>query len=842
MAIMEPTIPDPTADRPPQSRRRIPVSLRMFLVILGILVTSLAGCPAAFAGEVYRVASTVDGQVQQPATRLDGRVFAEDAKRRWLAEMWSADLRKRRIEVTEREATEWSRVQLREEWERYRDQRIAALRQSLGEDLVMPADLKLVLTGSVRGTGYRIDNVVFESRPGLLVTANLYSPGEPRESMPGILICHSHHNPKSQSELQEMGVLWARQGCLVLVMDQLGHGERRQHPFRTKEDYGGEFRPSRQDYYFRYNVGMQLHVIGESLIGWMAWDLMRGVDLLLSRPGVDSARIILLGAVAGGGDPAAATAALDPRITAVVPFNFGGPQPETTYPLLADAEKNFDYFGGGSWESTRNLRVSARDGFAPWVIVGTIAPRRLVYAHEFAWDRDRDPVWRRLETIYRLYGKSENLGATHGAGSVRGTGPGNTHCNNIGPEHLVAIHAAFERWFQIPVPKREDLPQHTADELTCLTPAVARDRPMRPLHMLASEIGARRAAESRERLAKLNPAERRQELRRNWANLLGDVEPKHSPKVVTTIESENRVLTFPARQPAKSTGPLPKGREVATTVERLALEVEPGIVVPLVLLTPISAARRPVVIAVSHEGKQAFFESRWESIIELLTVGMAVCLPDLRGTGETKPGDARGRGSSSTSLSSAELMLGQTVVGARIRDMRSVLRYLRTRAQLDPRGAALWGDSFAATNPRDRNLAAPLDAAEAPTLSEPLGEMVVLFTALFEDEVGAVTARGGLIAFQSLLESPFVYVPHDVIVPGALTAGDLCDVAAALAPRPLQLTELVDGQNRSVSADEATAALAPVRKAYGTQADRRLSLPGSETESVAQWLQRVMRQ
>ena len=118
---------------------------------------------------------------------------------------------------------------------------------------------------------------------------------------------------------------------------------------------------------------MQLSLIGDSLTGWMAWDMMRGLDLLLARPGVDREKVILLGAVAGGGDPAAVVAALDSRVTAVVPFNFGGPQPETTYPLPTDPEKRFNYVGGGSWESTRNLRLSAHDGFLPWVIVGAVA-------------------------------------------------------------------------------------------------------------------------------------------------------------------------------------------------------------------------------------------------------------------------------------------------------------------------------------------------------------------------------------------------------------------------------------------------------------------------------------
>ena len=61
---------------------------------------------------------------------------------------------------------------------------------------------------------------------------------------------------------------------------------------------------------------------------------------------------------------------LDERITAVAPFNFGGPQPETKFPLRKDAKVTFNYAGSGSWESTRNLARSAKDGFLPWVIVG----------------------------------------------------------------------------------------------------------------------------------------------------------------------------------------------------------------------------------------------------------------------------------------------------------------------------------------------------------------------------------------------------------------------------------------------------------------------------------------
>lgn len=783
--------------------------------------------------------------------KLDGRVLQEKADRERLAEMLYSDMRKRRIAANERETQVWSRIHTREDWERFRDARIAALRQSLGVPIALPANMNVSATGTLRGAGYQIENLFFESRAGLIVTANLYAPAEPRESMPGVVICHSHHSPKTQSELQEMGILWARAGCLVLVMDQLGHGERRAHPFRTAADYDGEFRPGRQDYYFRYNVGMQLAAIGESLIGWMAWDLMRGVDLLLGRPGIHRTRIILLGAVAGGGDPAAVAAALDERIAAAVPFNFGGPQPETTFPLPPDAEKIFNYSGGGSWESTRNLRLSARDGFAPWVIVGSVAPRRLIYAHEFAWDRDHDPVWRRLETLFGFYDSPQNLAETHGRGSVRGQGPENTHCNNIGSEHRVAIHAAFERWFGIPVPKEMEIPRHSSQELTCLTAAAEAQRSIRPVHQVAGELGAQRAAAARARLAQLTPAERREQLRRDWKKLLGDVEPHQTPKVTLTGERGGPILfgSVPAPRFVESTARTPTDAQPAVkflrdaSIERLALEVEPGILVPLVLLTSAKKAEqpRPIVVAVAQHGKQAFLEERAETIVELFSAGIAVCLPDLRGTGETKPDDGRGRNSAATDLSASELMLGQTLVGSRVRDLRSVIRYLGTRPEIDRGRVALWGDSFAAANPRDRNLAVPLDAAQLPPVAEPLGAMAVLLTALFEDDVRAVCARGGLVGFQSLLESPFVYVPHDCIVPGAVSVGDLSEVACALAPRPLLLAELVDGQNRSLTSDEAGVALASVKQAYAGDASALLSLPGPAAASIAAWMQTALK-
>jgi hypothetical protein len=246
------------------------------------------------------------------------------------------------------------------------------------------------------------------------------------------------------------------------------------------------------------------------------------------------------------------------------------------------------------------------------------------------------------------------------------------------------------------------------------------------------------------------------------------------------------------------------------------------------------------VVAVAQHGKQTFLEDRSSALAALLQGGAAVCLPDLRGTGETRPaGDTRGRTSTSTALSATELMLGETLVGARLRDLRTVLRYLRGHPELDPARVGLWGDSFAPANPDDRNLAVPLDADRLPDQAEPPGALLALFGALFEDGVQAVYARGGLAGYEDLLQSPFCYVPHDAVVPGALTAGDLCDVAAALAPRPLRLAGLVDGRNRRVPADRLAGIFAPTQAAYAAAgANERFALEadGNDPGPAARWL------
>src|SRR5262249_13080392 len=274
------------------------------------------------------------------------------------ATMLNRQLREQALRILAQERRDWDGVTSLAQWERFRDPRIKALTGWIGE---FPArtPLHVRITKEYPGEGYRRQDLIFESRPGMWATANLYSPATQSGPMPGIVVIHSHHRPRTQSELQDMGILWARSGAVVLVMDMIGAGER-------LENYPW----NREAYHSRYIMGMQLYLIGESLIKWMVWDIMRGVDLLLERPSVDKNAIMLIGAVAAGGDPAAVAAALDTRISAVAPFNFGEASPENTRPIPEKNRWPLDLAdpGWGAWETTRNLPRSIAGQFLPWLI------------------------------------------------------------------------------------------------------------------------------------------------------------------------------------------------------------------------------------------------------------------------------------------------------------------------------------------------------------------------------------------------------------------------------------------------------------------------------------------
>ena len=160
--------------------------------------------------------------------------------------------------------------------------------------------------------------------------------------------------------------------------------------------------------------------------------------------------------------------------------------------------------GGGSWESTRSLRGSRRRRLLAVGHRRRGGARGIIHAHEFAWDQDRDPVWKRYQTIMDFYGAEDKLAFTYGRGSVKGTPPESTHCNNIGKEHRKMIHPVLNAWFKINATEYSSrLP---ADQLQCWTQEWRGQLQPRPLHELAQEWALARQKEERRSSTKRWPS------------------------------------------------------------------------------------------------------------------------------------------------------------------------------------------------------------------------------------------------------------------------------------------------------------------------------------------------
>ena len=172
------------------------------------------------------------------------------------------------------------------------------------------------VTGIVDRDVYRIEKVIFESRPSFPVTANLYVPKNVDFPRPGVVGCCGHSQiGKAEPAYQSFAQGLARLGYVCLIFDPIGQGERLQY---VQDDLSSRIGVGVAEHLY---AGNQQFLVGEFFGMWRAWDGMRALDYLLTRPEVDSRHLGVTGN-SGGGTLTTWLCGLDSRWTMAAPSCF----------------------------------------------------------------------------------------------------------------------------------------------------------------------------------------------------------------------------------------------------------------------------------------------------------------------------------------------------------------------------------------------------------------------------------------------------------------------------------------------------------------------------------------
>jgi len=214
-----------------------------------------------------------------------------------------------RLETERIESACLADIQTREDWQQQRSLYRQQLLEMLGLDpLPERTELLPVVTARTEHDEFIVERLHFQSRPGLYVTGNLYVPKHVEGKLPAILYVCGHGRVAKDDvsfgnkvHYQHHGAWFARNGYICLTIDTLQLGE-------IEGVHHGTH---------RYNRWWWLNR-GYTPAGVEAWNCVRALDYLETRPEVDAERIGVTGR-SGGGAYSWWIAAIDDRIKCAVP-------------------------------------------------------------------------------------------------------------------------------------------------------------------------------------------------------------------------------------------------------------------------------------------------------------------------------------------------------------------------------------------------------------------------------------------------------------------------------------------------------------------------------------------
>jgi dienelactone hydrolase len=492
--------------------------------------------------------------------------------------------------------------------------------------------------GNLKRQGYRIEKVVFQSRPDVWVTSSVYVPDPLKGKVPAVLVVHGHWAGARRDPVVQARCLGlVKLGFLVLAVDAFGAGERYTAP--ALGSYHGAL------------YGSTLWPAGQTLLGVQVYDNQRAVDYLLTRPEVNGKHLGITGA-SGGGNQTMYAGALDERLQAVVPVCSVG-----TYQAYLHAACCVCEVLPGA------LRF-AEEGD----VLGLVAPRALLVinatkdAFQFSVGEAKKSI-DRAQAIFKLHKADDKL---------RHATFESPHAYNQAMRE--AMYGWMTRWLKnegagkpIAEPKHE---VEKPETLACYPDG------KRPKSFLFPPTLA--AREGRALLAKLTKT--RPDHEEDWESLAVEMRRRLQRQVFGDLPK----LPKPAAKLGKA--------ETANKVRTVTVLLHPEANMPLPAILKARTdgnGKAPACILLHLEGKA-------ESLKHPLTAALldrhwTILAPDLRATGETRPANDAIRGAPDHNSAEHGLWVGRPLLGQWVFDVQCLLDWLALQPGLDRRRFAVVG-------------------------------------------------------------------------------------------------------------------------------------------------------
>lgn len=615
----------------------------------------------------------------------------------------------------------------------------------------------------IQKDGYRVENVMFQSRPDFWVTGNLYVPTSTKGPFPGIISpCGHYPLARMLPQYQSAYISLVRSGFAVLGYDPIGQGERRH--FWNPETNITEANNSPT--YEHSMPGQLLLMLGENLTAYMAWDGIRAIDYLLTRPEVDSKRIGCAGH-SGGGTMTKFISVVDERVQCAAILEGGT---ANIWPLEIALWEPI-----GPSDAEQNLFPAALYGIDNVDLHTAIAPRPLLAAVEqygSAFDKA-------AQTIHARY---KQLGVPKRFSTVSSDDP-----HAWTPKLRLSVTDWFCRWFYDRKGPQTELNFETEPPEALYCTPNGSLRYSRKGQTIFSIISKKEASLPVARPVPMTSAERdayQEEMRVELRNLL---------------------------RYQKSDGPL-NVRHVVTTpregyrIEKVQFLSEPGIYISAWVYVP---ENRPgvlhTILYVSDEGIEAegmeFAGEEGDglnhSVLDtLVRSGYLVVAVDVRGIGETRPLHPESSSCNKfaqlfdleTAMTYMAWSINQSLLGMRVQDVVRSLDYIATRRNADGKHLHVIGRG--------------------------MGGLWCLYAAALDPRLFSLISVRSLLSYRALTQVDRYLFGANVLVPDVLLHCDLPQVAAALSGRPLALLLPTDAMKRVVGRASAQEAYSWTKATY----------------------------